>query len=77
MKMLQSWLDKENIYLEIKRGEKKKNKKYKIKNDELGQLILYLFVYQQPGTARSGKTILIIIIITINYINKIMRKRYK
>lgn len=54
MKMLQSWLDKENIYLEIKRGEKKKNKKYKIKNDELGQLILS-FVYQQPGTARSGK----------------------
>ena len=55
MRMLQNWLDREGIYLEIKRGEKsKKAYKYKIKNDELGQLILS-FAYQQPGTARSGK----------------------
>lgn len=55
MKMLQRWLGKEGVYLEIKRGEKKKLKKIKnIKNDELGQLLLS-FGYQQPGTARSGK----------------------
>lgn len=73
MKMLQSWLDKENIYLEIKRGEKKKNKKYKIKNDELGQLILS-FVYQQPGTARSGKKT---IFDNNNYYNKLYKQNYK
>ena len=55
MKMLQRWLGKEGVYLEIKRGEKKKPKNVKsIKNDELGQLLLS-FGYQQPGTARSGK----------------------
>lgn len=55
MKMLQRWLGKEGVYLEIKRGEKKKIKNIKsIKNDELGQLLLS-FGYQQPGTARSGK----------------------
>ena len=55
MKMLQRWLEKEGVYLEIKRGEKKKLKNLKsIKNDELGQLLLS-FGYQQPGTARSGK----------------------
>lgn len=57
MKMLQRWLGKEGVYLEIKRGEKKKRnvKNIKsIKNDELGQLLLS-FGYQQPGTARSGK----------------------
>ena len=55
MKMLQRWLGKEGVYLEIKRGEKKKLKNVKsIKNDELGQLLLS-FGYQQPGTARSGK----------------------
>ena len=73
MKMLQSWLDKENIYLEIKRGEKKKNKKYKIKNDELGQLILS-FVYQQPGTARSGKKT---IFDNNNYYNKLYKQNYE
>lgn len=73
MKMLQSWLDKENIYLEIKRGEKKKNKKYKIKNDELGQLILS-FVYQQPGTARSGKKK---IFDNNNYYNKLYKQNYE
>lgn len=55
MKMLQRWLGKEGVYLEIKRGEKKKLKNIKsIKNDELGQLLLS-FGYQQLGTARSGK----------------------
>lgn len=73
MKMLQSWLDKENIYLEIKRGEKKKNKKYKIKNDELRQLILS-FVYQQPGTARSGKKT---IFDNNNYYNKLYKQNYE
>lgn len=54
MKMLQRWLGKEGIYLEIKRGEKRKRNTRNIKNDELGQLLLS-FGYQQPGTARSGK----------------------
>lgn len=56
MRTLQKWLGDENVFLEIKRGDTKgrKNKKYKIKNDELGQLILS-FVNQQPGTSRSGK----------------------
>lgn len=52
---LQKWLQEEEIHLEIKRGEKPKNKNYKkIKNDELAQLI-YSFVEQKPGTARSNK----------------------
>jgi hypothetical protein len=47
------------IYLEIKRGEgilKKRNLEawQKVKNDQLGQLILACFL-QQPGTARSAK----------------------
>lgn len=54
MKMLQRWLGKEGIYLEIKRGEKRKRNARNIKNDELGQLLLS-FGYQQPGMARSGK----------------------
>lgn len=54
MKMLQRWLEKEGIYLEIKRGEKRKRNTRNIKNDELGQLLLS-FGYQQPGTARNGK----------------------
>lgn len=56
MRMLQGWLRKENIELEIKRGDKSKLKspKYKIKNDEFGQYILS-FVLQKPGTSRSGK----------------------
>ncbi|SJZ66826.1 AIPR family protein [Anaerorhabdus furcosa] len=59
MKKLQNWLKTEKIFLDIKRGVKpEKNKyNYKIKNDELGQCILS-FVYQQPGTARSGKKII-------------------
>lgn len=54
MKMLQNWLKNEEIYLEIKRGEKRKQQLRTIKNDVLGQLILS-FAHQQPGTARSGK----------------------
>lgn len=49
--------DKPMIYLEIKRGEKQRKSLdpwQKIKNDDLGQLILS-FNLQQPGTARSGK----------------------
>ena len=56
MRMLQGWLRKEKIELEIKRGDKSRLRtpKYKIKNDELGQFILS-FVLQRPGTSRSGK----------------------
>ncbi len=56
MRTLQKWLSDEDVFLEIKRGDTKgkKNKKYKIRNDELGQIILS-FVNQQPGTSRSGK----------------------
>ncbi len=51
--------DEPRIYLEIKRGEgilKKRNIEnwQKIKNDQLGQLILACCL-QQPGTARSAK----------------------
>ena len=56
MKRLQTMLEDNDIYLEIKRGKVTTKKKYdyKIKNDELAQLIMS-FVYQKPGTARSGK----------------------
>ena len=55
MRELQKCLSSDGIYLEIKRGQKIKEKfKYSIKNDELGQILLS-FVHQQPGTSRSGK----------------------
>ena len=55
MRNLKNWLKNHEICLEIKRGEKPfSNAKYKIKNDEFGQLLLS-FVHQRPGTARSGK----------------------
>jgi len=56
MKIMAGWLYDNKIVLDIKRGEKNtlRNGYRKIKNDELGQLILS-FVYQQPGTSRSGK----------------------
>ena len=56
MKRLQTMLEDNDIYLEIKRGKVTTKKKYdyKIKNDELAQLSMS-FVYQKPGTARSGK----------------------
>lgn len=55
MRKLRNWLEDEKIDLQIKRGEtRKKNLAINIKNEELGQLILS-FIYQKPGTARSGK----------------------
>ena len=55
MVRLAKWLKTEKIYVEIKRGLKPDfTPTYSIKNDELGQLILS-FVYQRPGTSRSGK----------------------
>lgn len=51
--------DDPKIFIEIKRGEELTQKRnfeswQKIKNDQLGQLILAAFL-QKPGTARSGK----------------------
>lgn len=49
-----------NLYeidFQIKRGEKAKSTKFKIKNEEFGQLILS-FVMQRPGTARSNKKLM-------------------
>lgn len=55
MVQLQKWLKNENIALEIKRGTKAKGTyKYRIKNDDFGQILLS-FAHQQPGTSRSGK----------------------
>lgn len=57
MKHLADWLEKDyKIFLEIKRGQKKKHNSYThtIRNDELGQLILSM-VRQQPGAARTSK----------------------
>lgn len=56
MRKLKRWLKKNDIELEIKRGDSSglKSPRYKIKNDELGQFILS-FVCQKPGTSRSGK----------------------
>lgn len=55
MVRLGNLLKDENVFLEIKRGIKQdKAYKYVVKNDELAQLILS-FVYQRPGTSRSGK----------------------
>lgn len=55
MVSLARWLERESIFLEIKRGVSPEKKlQIKIKNDELGQLILS-FRDQRPGTARSGK----------------------
>ncbi len=57
MRSLKNLLNLEKINLEIKRGEKSTKTHFKIKNDELGQLILS-FVNQRPGTARSGKKLI-------------------
>lgn len=72
---LKNLLDNNNIYLDIKRGSKKpKSKKFKssIKNDELGQLILS-FIFQQPGTSRSGKRV---IFENENIYGKIYKEQY-
>ncbi len=58
MVRLARWLEQNKVYLEIKRGYKPKGSfSYKLKNDELGQLILS-FAFQRPGTARSGKRVI-------------------
>lgn len=55
MIQLQRLLEKKHIYLEIKRGIRvPKGYRYHIKNDHLAQL-LFSFVNQHPGTARSSK----------------------
>ena len=56
MKKMKYLLEANEVFLEIKRGDKKAQKgmKYKIKNDDLAQIILS-FVNQQPGTSRSAK----------------------
>jgi len=63
------------VFLEVKRGQPKPNKKGKedwqfIRNDVLGQLILS-FLFQQPGTARSNKQK---IFADIQTYNKIFRR---
>jgi hypothetical protein len=72
-KNLQSLLKhhKPPIRLEIKRGDKKsgRSSEEKIKNDELGQLILSCLL-QQPGTARSAKKKIFSDISTYNSIFK-------
>ena len=50
-------LNTHGIDFQIKRGEKSKSNKIRIKNEEFGQLIL-AFVMQRPGTARSNKKVL-------------------
>ncbi|TAA71928.1 AIPR family protein [Planococcus salinarum] len=50
-------LNTHGIDFQIKRGEKPKSNKVRIKNEEFGQLIL-AFVMQRPGTARSNKKVL-------------------
>ncbi|MDF7627474.1 AIPR family protein [Lactobacillaceae bacterium L1_55_11] len=56
MLTMKGWLKDYNIQLEIKRGIKydRKSSDISIKNDVLAQLI-YSFVNQMPGTARSKK----------------------
>ncbi len=75
MRQLKHWLANEGVNLEIKRGEKRRRSQtlINIKNDELGQIILS-FIYQQPGTARSGKKK---IFENDTSYNKIYRKSYE
>ena len=55
MKRLQSWLAKEGVFLQIKRGDNRgKGNRYVLNNEVWAQLMLS-FVYQKPGTARSNK----------------------
>lgn len=74
MRHLQRLLAKEKVFLEIKRGDTtgRKGTDCKIKNDELGQLILS-FVFQRPGTARSGKKV---IFENSSLYNKIFKNNY-
>lgn len=54
---LKRLLKSRGIDFEIKRGELIKRNSLKIKNDEFAQLV-YSFINQKPGTARSNKKIL-------------------
>ncbi|MCT4776686.1 MULTISPECIES: AIPR family protein [Exiguobacterium] len=58
MRSLQNLLKTKKVFLEIKRGEIiPRGMTSKVKNDELAQLI-FSFVNQKPGTARSNKNAL-------------------
>lgn len=58
MIQLKQLLSNNSIDLEIKRGQdKNKNARYRIKNDELAQLI-HSFVNQKPGLSRNSKNTL-------------------
>lgn len=74
MRQLQALLLKEKVFLEIKRGDTvgRKGTDCKIRNDELGQLILS-FAFQRPGTARSGKKT---IFENYSLYNKIFKNNY-
>lgn len=68
MIQLQKLLGDHGIFLEIKRGiSAPKRFKKKIKNDELAQII-FSFVNQKPGTARSNKRSLFSINKNYNFI---------
>lgn len=55
MQGLKRWLYDHDVFLEIKRGDKRgKGNRYLLSNETFAQLMLS-FVYQQPGTARSNK----------------------
>ncbi|WP_303220339.1 AIPR family protein [Enterococcus asini] len=73
MIQLQQLLEQKEIFLEIKRGISAPKKfKKKIRNDDLAQ-ILFSFVNQKPGTARSNKKSLFSV--NKNYIS-IFRRNY-
>ncbi|MFA5447958.1 MAG: hypothetical protein WC233_06740 [Sphaerochaeta sp.] len=73
--MFARWLHDHSIHLDIKRGERVTLRQgfKRIRNDELGQVLLS-FVYQQPGTARSGKRALFD---NEEIYNKVFRNRYE
>ena len=73
MVSLKKLLGDYEIGLEIKRGEKNNKSYLKIKNDEFAQL-MFSFVNQKPGTARSNKKA----IFTNNkFYNSIFKQNYK
>ncbi|MGH2161927.1 AIPR family protein, partial [Enterococcus faecalis] len=73
MIQLQKLLEEKGIFLEIKRGISAPNTySKKIKNDDLAQII-FSFVNQKPGTARSNKNSLFSV--NRNY-EDIFRKNY-
>lgn len=73
MRLLKSTLKDFNIDFEIKRGDKKLSSRYiKIKNDEFAQMV-FSFVNQKPGTARSSKNSLFS---NNKYYNQIFKQAY-